>query len=254
MNLVLLDPADLEADGFVHLTGRRASHLALVLRARPGILLRVGLANGHLGLGEVVEIHPDRVTLRVSLGEPPPARSPVDLILALPRPKILRKVLQAAASMGVGRIVLLGSYRVEKSYFASPLLEKEALEAEMRLGIEQGRDTILPEVTVRRFFKPFVEDELDAFAKGSARLLAHPGAKASLEIGTAKGSRAVLALGPEGGYTAYEARSLTEHGFSAFSLGPRILRVDTAVPYAVGQVELWLRPAGGQPPRPGAPA
>jgi 16S rRNA (uracil1498-N3)-methyltransferase len=240
VNLILLEPADLRDDGTARLTGRRAAHLTDVLRPAAGALLKVGLVGGSLGVGEVVAIAEGEVTLRVTLDRAPPRRSPVDLILALPRPKILRKVLQASASMGVRRLVLLGSYRVEKSYFSSPLLEPAALEGEMRLGLEQGRDTLLPEVLVRRFFKPFVEDELEALAQGSQRLLADPAAPASLASVAHLAPRALVALGPEGGFTPYETRSLVERGFSAFSLGPRILRVDTAVPYAVGQVELWL--------------
>jgi RsmE family RNA methyltransferase len=51
----------------------------------------------------------------------------------------------------------------------------------------------------------------------------------------------VIAVGPEGGWTAYEAGRLREKGFLPVSLGPRPLRVDAAVPYAVGQIEIWLR-------------
>ena len=241
MNLILLEPGELGPDGTARLTGRRAQHLLKVLRPSPGTLLKVGLLGGDLGEGEVVTVGLGEVTLRVSLEKGPPPRSRVDLLLALPRPKILRKVLQAASSMGVGRIVLLGSYRVEKSYFSSPLLEKSALEAELRLGLEQGRDTVLPEVSVRRLFKPFVEDELDQVAESAQRLLADPLAAAPLEALAPRASRALLALGPEGGFTPYEAKALVDRGFLPFSLGPRVLRVDAAVPYATGQVELWLR-------------
>jgi 16S rRNA U1498 N3-methylase RsmE len=160
--------------------------------------------------------------------------------------------------MGVKRIVLAGSWRVEKSYFGSPLLAPERLRQELLLGLEQGRDTILPEVQVRRLFKPLVEDELDALLPAPERLLAHPVDAPPLEAiapppfdklrasGAAEGAgarAATLAIGPEGGFTAYEAGLLQERGFRPFTLGARILRVDAAVPFAVGQVELWLRRA-----------
>ncbi len=160
----------------------------------------------------------------------------------MPRPKILRRVLQATASIGVKRIALVGSYRVEKSYFASPFLAEDAIRAELRLGLEQGRDTIAPEVLVRRFFKPFVEDELDArYGPGVARLLADPGAAGPLEAAAPAAPRAVVAIGPEGGWTPYEAGELARRGFRPFTLGDRALRVDVAVPFVVGQAELWLR-------------
>jgi 16S rRNA (uracil1498-N3)-methyltransferase len=240
LNLVLLEPGEMHADGTARLAGRRATHVREVLRAGPGARIQAGLIGGRLGSAEIVSCADAGVVLRPALDLDPPAPSPIALLLALPRPKILRRVLQATAAMGVKRIVLLGSWKVEKSYFASPLLEPAALRSELLLGLEQGRDTILPEISVRRFFRPFVEDELDAaFAQG-ARLLAHPGA-APVEALPAGGACAALAIGPEGGWTRYEADALRARGFSPFSLGPRALRVDAAVPFAVGQAELWLR-------------
>jgi len=242
MNLLLIEPGELAADGTARLTARRAAHVSEVLRAAPGARIRVGVVGGRMGEAEVLSSEPSELVLAPRLdGEPPPP-SPVALVVAVPRPKILRRVLQAAASMGVKRILLLGTYRVEKSFFASPALEPAAIRAELLLGLEQGRDTILPEVSFRRLFKPFVEDELEALFPEPARLLAHPAPAAPL-LGAlpGRGPRAVLAIGPEGGFTAYEAQRLEEKGFAPFSLGPRVLRVDAAVPYAVGQAEQWLR-------------
>ncbi len=227
--------------------GRRARHVVEVLRAAPGDRIAVGLFRGPTGEAVVQEASPDLVLLSVHLAGAPPPPSPVSLLLALPRPKILRKVLQAVAAMGVKRVALVGTYRVEKSYFGSPLLAPELLEAELRLGLEQGKDTVPPVVTVHRYFKPFVEDELDAiFPPGpGARLVAHPGAPGLLDsVPPARGA-AVMAIGPEGGFTGYEAATLVARGFAPFSFGPRPLRVDVAVPFAVAQAELWMR--GGNP-------
>ena len=199
-----------------------------------------------MGTARVVESTRDVLVLAVEgLGDPPPP-SPVALVLALPRPKILRKVLQAVASMGVKRLALVGTYRVEKSYLGSPLLEPAALEAELRLGLEQGRDTRLPAISLHRFFKPFVEDELDTlFPPGEmARLVAHPVAAGPMEAVRRGAPRAVVAIGPEGGFTPYEAATLVERGFAPVTFGPRPLRVDVAVPFAVAQAEMWLRGAG----------
>ncbi len=247
MNLLLLDPGELRADGTARIQGRRAAHVAEVLGAAGGDRIKAGVIGGRMGEAVVLSAAREEVVLRPSLDREPPAPSPVSLLVALPRPKILRKVLQASASMGVKRIVLLGSYRVEKSYFGSPVLAPEALRAELLLGLEQGRDTVVPEVIVRRYFKPFVEDELDGLAPGSVRLLAHPAGAAPLETLSPRAAHALLAIGPEGGWTPYEAEELRRRGFEPFTLGARVLRVDAAVPYAIGQAELWLRarrPAG----------
>jgi 16S rRNA (uracil1498-N3)-methyltransferase len=241
VNLVLLEPGELGADGTARVGGRRLEHVREVLRASGGQRIRAGVVGGRLGEAEILSTSGRELVLRPTLDRDPPPPSPVSLLLALPRPKILRKVLQAAAAMGVKRIVLTGSWRVEKSYFASPLLAPAALREQLLLGLEQGRDTVLPDVAVRRLFKPFVEDELDESFPERSRLLAHPADAAAIEAIAPRGARAVLAVGPEGGWTPYEAGRLRELGFEPFSLGPRVLRVDAAVPYAIGQAELWLR-------------
>ncbi|HSN91800.1 MAG TPA: 16S rRNA (uracil(1498)-N(3))-methyltransferase [Anaeromyxobacteraceae bacterium] len=241
MNLVLLDDADLAPDGTARLRGRRAAHVAEVLGAEPGTRILAGRVGGKLGEAEVLAVAAGEVVLSPRLDRDPPPPSPVALLLALPRPKVLRRVLQAAASMGVKRLVLLGGWRVERSYFSSPVLEPGAIRRELLLGLEQARDTVLPEVAVRRLFKPFVEDELEAFAGSRRRLLAHPGEGPPLDgVPPARGGVA-LAIGPEPGWTDYEAGRLAALGFSPFTLGPRALRVEVAVPFAIGQVELWLR-------------
>jgi RsmE family RNA methyltransferase len=206
----------------------------------------VGLLGGPVGDAEVVSATADEVVLRPALGGAPPPPSPVSLVLALPRPKILRKVLQAAAAMGVKRLVLLGSWKVEKAYWGSPLLAPEALREELLLGLEQGRDTVVPEVMLRRFFKPFVEDELDALLPGARLLLDLAATRPLHALAPPAAGGVTLAIGPEGGWTPYEAGELAKRGFEPVSLGPRPLRVDQAVPFAVGQAEHWL--AAGRPP------
>ncbi len=241
MNLVLLEPSELRPDGTARLGGRRAAHAREVLGTAAGDRVLAGVVGGRMGEAEVLAIGEGELVLRPALDRDPPPPSPVSLLLALPRPKVLRRVLQAAAAMGVKRIALVGSWRVEKSYFGSPFLGDEAIRGELLLGLEQGRDTVLPEVTIHRFFKPFVEDVLDGAIPAAGRLLAHPAGAAPLEAVPVPGDRATVAIGPEGGWTPYEAERLRERGFAPFTLGPRALRVEAAVPFAVGQVELWLR-------------
>jgi RsmE family RNA methyltransferase len=240
VNLLLLEPHELGPDGLVRLRldDRRVRHVEQVLGAAPGEHLRVGVLGGLTGEAEVLSVE-GALTLAPRLDTPPPPPAPLELLLALPRPKVLRRVLQAAASLGVKRLVLCGSYRVERSYFGSPLLAPAALREQLLLGLEQGRDTVLPEVHVRRLFKPLVEDELAALLPAPQRLLAHPVDAGALPA-PAPGLPAALAIGPEGGFTAYEAGLLEAHGFHPFSLGARILRVDTAVSFAAGKVLEWM--------------
>lgn len=228
MNLILLFDEDFIADRRVRLTDRRMRHVLDVHRAEVGQDLCVGLAGGMIGSGRVQRLDREALELEVVLERQPPPKLPVTLLLALPRPKVFKRVLLAATSMGVARIVLLNSFRVEKSFWKSPVLQGERLQEPLVLGLEQARDTVLPEVLLRPLFKPFVEDELPAFSGGTACLVAHPATAETCPRGVI--GPVTLAIGPEGGFIPYEVEKLIACGFTPISLGERILRVETAVP------------------------
>ena len=212
---------------------RRAAHIRTVLQARVGDRLVVGRLGGDTGTAEVRDITPDAVTLSVALDTPPPPRTPVLLVLALPRPKVIRRTLQDLATLGVARVVLVNAARVEKSFWSSPLLSPEAVGQALRLGLEQARDTRPPEVLLRPRLRPFVEDELPALLAGRRCLLAHPSAETPLPR-PAPGEPVALAVGPEGGWVPFEVALLEAAGFQPVSVGPRILRTETALPYLLG--------------------
>lgn len=227
MNLLLLDDADFVAADRVLLRDRRLTHLHEVHRAESGDSLRVGRLGGLMGEGRLLSLSRDEAQLQVSFTQAPPAKLPLTLLLALPRPKMLRRVLQTVAAMGVPRLVLLNSYRVEKSFWQTPFLEPAAIREQLVLGLEQARDTVLPEVIVEKRFKPFVEDRLPALAAGSLGLIGHPGPWP--DCPRAVEQAVTLAIGPEGGWIPYEVEKLREAGLAPVQLGERILRVETAV-------------------------
>jgi RsmE family RNA methyltransferase len=239
VNLILLFPGDFLSRDTVRLEGRRARHVREVLRVEPGDRVVVGAVNGAVGEGSVLSTGPEEVLLAVRLEAEPPPPPGIDLLLAMPRPKVLRRVLQSAASLGAKRVVLVNASRVERSYFDTPFLEPAEVERNLVLGLEQARDTVLPEVLVRQRFRPFVEDELEGLwpLATRARLVAHPGAADTPPgPGGELQAPAVLAIGPEGGWVPFELELLGAHGFRRFDLGPRILRVETAVPFAFGRI------------------
>ncbi|MCG8908770.1 16S rRNA (uracil(1498)-N(3))-methyltransferase [Pseudomonas sp. DP-17] len=227
MNLLLLDDADFVAADRVILRDRRLTHLQEVHRAESGDRMRVGRLGGQMGEGRLLRLDASEAELQVSFDQAPPAKLPLTLLLALPRPKMLRRVLQTVAAMGVPRLVLLNSYRVEKSFWQTPFLEPEAVREQLILGLEQARDTVLPEVIIEKRFKPFVEDRLPALAAGSLGLIGHPGPWP--ECPRALSEPVTLAIGPEGGWIPYEVDKLCEAGLNPVQLGERILRVETAV-------------------------
>lgn len=227
MNLLLLEDGDFVAPDRVRLQGRRLQHLREVHRAECGDSLRVGRLGGLMGRGELQSLNAEQAELQISLDTPPPAKLPLTLLLALPRPKMLKRVLQTVASMGVPRLVLLNSYRVEKSFWQTPFLDAAAIREQLVLGLEQARDTVLPEVSIEQRFKPFVEDRLPALAAGTRGLLGHPGDYPACP--RALDGAVTLAIGPEGGWIPYEVDKLQAAGLQAVQLGERILRVETAV-------------------------
>ncbi|TBU87516.1 16S rRNA (uracil(1498)-N(3))-methyltransferase [Phytopseudomonas dryadis] len=227
MNLLLLEDGDFIAADRVRLSGRRLTHLHEVHRAEHGDTLRVGRLGGDMGRGRLLQLDADSAELQVGFDQPPPAKLPVTLLLALPRPKMLRRVLQSVAAMGVPRLILLNSYRVEKSFWQTPFLDPAAIREQLILGLEQARDTRLPEVIIEKRFKPFVEDRLPQLASGSLGLVGHPGDHPPCP--RAVEQPVTLAIGPEGGWIPYEVDKLAEAGLQPVQLGERILRVETAV-------------------------
>jgi len=216
----------------VRLTGRRLRYVIDVHRAAAGDELTVGVAGGRVGRGRVVAVDGDALEMEVTLDREPPAPLPLTLVLALPRPKVLNRVMASVASLGVKRVVLVNAWRVEKSYWKSPRLDH--LRDQLILGLEQAKDTMLPSVELRRLFRPFVEDELPAIARGTRALVAHP--VAIRECPRDVRGPVTLAIGPEGGFIAEEIASLERAGFEAVSLGARVLRVETAVAAIIGRL------------------
>lgn len=227
MNLLLLEEQDFTGPQRVRLSGRRLQHMQQIHQAAIGDTLRVGQIGGLMGEGRILELDDDHAELDISLSAAPPAKLPLTLLLAMPRPKMFRRILQHCASLGVADIILLNSYRVEKSFWQTPFLQPEAIRENLLLGLEQARDTILPRVRIEKRFKPFVEDQLPEVRGDSLGLVAHPGDYPACP--RAVEQPVTLAIGPEGGWIPYEVDKLVGAGLQPVQLGERILRVETAV-------------------------
>jgi 16S rRNA (uracil1498-N3)-methyltransferase len=234
MNLILLFDSDFIDESHVVLKGRRLKHMNEVHRAKAGDTLRVGVLNGKMGTGKVVKIDARSCEMEVVLDTDPPRTLPLTLLLALPRPKVLRRVVECVAAMGVKRIYIMETWRVEKSFWESPFIKKEYLEEHCVLGLEQACDTMMPAIEFRRRFKPFVEDEIPGIVKNTRALAAHPGAEKRCPH-QVKGP-VTLAVGPEGGFIPYETELLKKHGFEDVNFGKRTLRTEWFVPAVIGRL------------------
>jgi len=228
VNLVILEPGESGDGSDTRLSGARARHLLDVLHVEPGAHVRVGILNGPRGVGTVTSVDADArtVTLHCTFDPALPPRPTVDLLLALPRPKVLRRLWAQLAAMGVGRIILTNAERVERNYFDTHILTPEYYRPLLIEGLQQARDTWLPAVSVHRQFRVLIEDDLDGLFRSGRRLVADPSGREPPRGSNSE--RVLLAVGPEGGWNDFELRLLEAHGFRRVGMGARTLRTDTA--------------------------
>jgi RsmE family RNA methyltransferase len=238
MNLILLDPAELNDAHVVRLADRRSRHLHDVLRVELGDRVRVGVIDGPSGEAEVIGIERDATVLRCTLDRPPVDLSDDTLLMAMPRPKVLLRCLEHAAALGFGKIIVFRSKRVVKSHFTSHALDPQQITSHLRAGLEQSRRTRMPSFRVFARFKPFVEDDLDALATQQNRILADADVATPLAEARLIAAPFTLALGPEGGLIPYEIDALRDRGFVTAHAGNHPLRVEAALNFVSGQ--LWL--------------
>ena len=225
-----MEPDEISAGGDVTLSGSRADHLLNVLHVEPGHEVRVGVVDGPRGVGIVRSVENGRghVALRARERDatPPGGRSPA----RVPRPKVMRRLWAQIAALGVGQIILTNAEKVERNYFDTHILAPETYRPLLIEGLQQSRDTRLPVVSIHRQFKVLVEDQLDTLLGSGLRIVADPSAATPLTevVRSSSAERMLLAIGPEGGWNAFELGLLQAHGFQPAGMGARTLRTDTA--------------------------
>ena len=249
MNLLLIEVAELREDCVFTIADRRAHHLRTVLGVQVGSTVRTGVLGQHIGNSEVLEVTNDSITLRYDMVTLGPMPMPVDLVLAVPRPKVITRTIEIAASFGVRRIDLTNAWRVDKSYFGSPRLSPDALALAARYGAEQGATIHIPPIRIHDRFMGLLDDRFvgipvkmrhAVYTEPTLRLVAHPDAPPIEEVVTER-DRIALAIGPEGGWIERELETFVSRGFKPVSLGGPILRVEAAVASALGQLLLIQR-------------
>ncbi len=238
MNLILFHENDiLTREGEcvkIRFAGRRYQHIRDILSVSVGDELCVGLKNGRIGVGKIVVMDEKNVELDVRLTKSPPPKLFLTVVMALPRPIVLKRLISAVASMGVPRIILFQSHRVEKSFWRSPVLSTENLEEACELGLEQARDTVMPRIELVPRFKILMTEILPKEIEGTLPLVAHPATGALIQPSRDKPT--TLIMGPEGGFVQSEVENFRALGCQFFDLGERILRVETAVVAAIAKL------------------
>jgi RsmE family RNA methyltransferase len=238
VNLLLLEEGEVTG-GRARIDDARARHVVDVLRAAVGTRIRAGIVDGGMGTAIVERIDGAAIELRCELGESAPPRARVDLLLALPRPKVAGRIFAPLAQLGIDRLFLTNASRVERYYFDAHQLDPAYVRARLLEGLAQARDTRLPRVSIHKSFRDVIEDELATIV--GARIVADLGAAPPLREACAGAARALVAIGPEGGWTDYERAMLASAGFIPATLGPRTLRSDVAAITAVALAHDALR-------------
>ncbi len=234
MNCILLFSTDFIGEKSVAITDKRLDHIRQVHKASSGDSLRVGILNGKLGIGIIRSLDGTSCVMDVDLMEKPPVAMPLTLVLALPRPKVFRRVLECITAMGVKKIYVIETWRVEKGYWDSPFLKDEEIRSHCIAGLEQARDTVMPSIEFKKKFKPFAEDDIPEIIKNTQALVAHPGSQSPCPSGIL--GPITLAIGPEGGFIPFEVELLKKQGFKAVNFGSRILRVEHVIPAILGKL------------------
>ena len=234
MNLLTVSPGQIDGDGTFSASPEQSEHIACILHANAGDRIRTGVLGGKIGFAELIEPSKRKAKLRIlTLEKDPPAKKKLQFVIALPRPQSFKKCLHFIASAGIPCASFIQTERVEKSYWNSAAMRPEAVERELIEGLEQGVDTILPEI---RFFRSFREWKQCSGTESfpGRKLIAHP--VGALPCPAASAEPVLAAIGPEGGFIPSEVETFRELGFECVSLGGYILRVEFALSYMTGRL------------------
>lgn len=237
MNHVLINRSNIKNNQAFITHAEQVTHLKKVLKVAVGDRVKVAVLGDKLGTAEVSDIQDNVITLNnIHAQQSPPKKLPLTLVVAMPRPKVLRRLILDAVAMGIKSIYIIHSYRVEKSYWQTPHLKK--LDDYVRQGLEQAGDSIAPDIHLKKRFKPFVEDELPNLIAGKTALVAHPKTDVMLQDTLPLPEReTVLIMGAEGGFIPYEVDLLAQQGCEVVSMGQRILRTENALAVLVGLLQ-----------------
>jgi len=218
--------------------GDAAHHLGRVLRAQPGQLYE--LSDGEkVWLGQIASVTRDRV--QFALLEELPAGQPslsVTMLLAVVKFDAFEWALEKATELGVSTIIPLAAERSEKALLAATAKRAERWRKILLEASQQSRRLGMP--VLDGLAKPEI-----AFAshKEGLRVMLSERTTASSLRRVLQGQRAanaILAIGPEGGWTDEEFGAASKSGFAEASLGRRILRTETAVVTALASLNFAL--------------
>jgi 16S rRNA (uracil1498-N3)-methyltransferase len=229
--------ADTATPTTASLTGDQAVHLARVLRAEPGQIYDV-VANGFLHRAEITSVTEHEVLFTLHEELESDAALPLHLLLAIFKFDHMEWAIEKATELGIARITPILARRTEK-HLAQAAAKR--VERWRRIALEsskQSRRTDIPEITVPLPLKSALESETTPTRILLSETEQTQTLTAALENSPHKSPASTsithaLAIGPEGGWTPEEITLFTHHHWQPVTLGPRILRAETAAIAAI---------------------
>jgi 16S rRNA (uracil1498-N3)-methyltransferase len=228
MNLILLDNDSPK----VHWESQdsRTQHVRKVLKMRVGDDFFVGVERGKIGKAKILKDDELGMELEVTLHTDSPPPLPLHILIGLPRPQVARRLLRELPSLGPEKVTFFVAEKSEASYQQSSLWTSDEWTRLLREGAEQAFCTWTPEIAH--------EDSLQSVIE----TLAKDGNRVALDLYEVTGNYAatskpaILAIGPEGGWTNKEREVLRQYDFQLQSMGERVMRVETAV---IAAISIW---------------
>jgi RsmE family RNA methyltransferase len=231
VNIILLEEHELGRN--LSRRDERTVHLLKVLHKKTGDIFDAGILNGMRGTGKIEKINFDgSIFITVNAVEEPPEKLPVRIAVGFVRPIQLRRLLRDLSGMGIPSIDLLGTDLGEKSYRDAKLLCNGGAEAALVEGLIQARDTVLPELAFFPVLDAWLEKRpWEKTGDKRTRLLIsmdNVRSEGSIFSQSVTSRPAVLAIGPERGWSERERDLFEDAGFLRLSMGKRALRTETA--------------------------
>ena len=223
------------------ITGGAASHIINVLKASEGDEIDIGTQNGPTGKAILSSISGEELKLVIKWNENHTNDLyPVVLLVGLSRPQTCRKILEQASALGVNRIDFFISDKSEPSYRESRLWKTNEWREKIIKGTEQAFSTFIPGCDVWDSL-----EECTSQLKSNSLRFAFDNYESVQTLEGLKSWKGrqhyTVAVGAERGWSNQERTFLRENEFSLLSMGPRVLRQETAVVVALGQVmsQFW---------------
>lgn len=213
------------------LTGEQAAHLARVLRAAPGQVYDI-VAGGFLYRAEIASVQSGEVVFALHEELETEASLPLHLLLAVFKFDHMEWAIEKATELGVDRITPVLARRTEKHLSQAAAKRTERWRRIALESSKQSRRTTIPTIAEPASLKSALENTTEP-----VRLLLSETEQettiASALSGETVSSSYALAIGPEGGWTADEMDLFVAHQWQPVTLGPRILRAETAAISAI---------------------